>query len=288
MLETLTTFWKVLLVRPCLFRRGDLSSQEAYLGAQAWRDILNQASSDTAMSALWSNGKRELWGRQLQPVVAQRVRQVIAEPTLKNMDCTLHCRPVGKFSPANDPHNHLQHLVLFRLSELHVLHDFACYHPALKRTVDGRWCPPPFDAHEALADRPGAFGTLTVEVSPEEEHAMEEILSIVRWNGPNMPRPWEMPDGQPYREWLTAFRAFLSRCPNAWNDNPVLDMMMKWHSGWDPLTCDLLQPHEPTKRMTQLLLSTHLMLAMREGRLPWNWFRKPALDELRCAHDTVG
>ena len=74
MLETLTAIWKLLLVRPCLFRRGDLAAKDAYLNAQAWRDILNRQKSDTTHSAMWKDGKVQLWGRQLQPQVARRVR----------------------------------------------------------------------------------------------------------------------------------------------------------------------------------------------------------------------
>ena len=287
MLETLTAIWKILFIWPCLFRCGDLSVQEAYLSAQAWHNSLNRNSSNTALSVFWSDGKRELWGKQLQPVVAQRVRNVVAEPTLKRMDCTLHCQPSGKFSVENDPRNRLQHFVLFRLAELHVLHDFASYHPALQHMVDGRWCPPPFDAQDAFDDRPGAFGTLTVEISEEERSAMEEILGIVRWNGPNMQRPWEMPDGQEYREWLMAFRAFLSKCPNAWINNPSLNWEMKLYPGLDLLTCDILSPSTPVKPVARVLVGTHLLLAMRAGRLPWYFYNKPELDDLHCVHDAV-
>ena len=113
---------------------------------------------------------------------------------------------------------------------------------------------------------------------------MEEILAIVRWNGPNMPRAWELPDGEAYREWLVAFRAFLSRCPNAWSDNPSLRWVMLLHPELDPLACDLLQPNAPVKTIARLLIGTHLLLAMRVGRLPWNWYNKPVLDDLRCVH----
>ncbi|KZV58999.1 hypothetical protein PENSPDRAFT_695546, partial [Peniophora sp. CONT] len=222
MLETLVSIWKLLVLRPCLFRNGELSAKQAYLGAQSWCDILNLATSDTVLSAMWQDGKPELWGTRLLPSVLERTRTMSGQPTLKRMDCGFGCIPNGKFLIQNDPQHHLQHFVLFRLVELHVLHDFASYHPSLQLSVDGRWCPPPFDAQEALDDRPNAFLGMTVAVSVAEREAMDEILTIVRWNGADGQRAWEMPDGESYRNWLTAFRALLNNIPGAWVENPVL------------------------------------------------------------------
>ncbi|VDC00373.1 unnamed protein product [Peniophora sp. CBMAI 1063] len=286
-LETLTAIWKLLVLRPCLFKRGDLTVEQAYLKAQDWRDILNRAASDTRMSTLWTNGKPELWGSRLQVSVQQRVAQIVGEPTLKKMDCYMRCSPVGRFSIENDPHRHLEQLVLVRLTELHVLHDFASYHPALQHTINGRWCPPPFDADEALEDRPGAFEDLCADVSEAEKRAMDDILRVVRWNGPDGARAWQMEDGDSYRRWLGSFRSLLNGCPNAWVNNPELERLTSTHPEWDPLTCDLGQADAPIRRVARLLVSTHLLLTLRVGRLPWLWFDKPVLDHLACSHDNL-
>lgn len=287
MVETLTAVWKLLVLRPCLFRRGDLDADQAYLGSQDWRDMLNRASSDTVLSAMWRSGKPELWGMRLQPSVVQHVQSITGEPTLKKMDCPLFCSPFGKFNDQNDPRHELAHLMLFRLVELHVLHDFASYHPDLQREIQGRWCPPPFDAQDALDDRPSAFPGLNVEVSDVEKKAMDDILSIVRWNGVEGQRAWEMEDGESYRNWLTAFRNLLSICPDAWENNPSLWWSKDPNPEVDVRTCDLHQPDAPIKRVTRLVMGTHMLLAMRAGRVPWLWFYKPALNHLECKHDTI-
>ncbi|KZV58953.1 hypothetical protein PENSPDRAFT_695603 [Peniophora sp. CONT] len=168
MLETLAMIWKLIVLRPCLFARGDLSARDAYLSNQDWRNILNRAGSDTPLSTMWRVGKLELWGASLLPSVVQHVQDVVGEPTLKRMDCSWHCPPAGKFSDEHDPEHKLEHLVLFRLAELHVLHDFASYHPHLQRMIDGRWCPPPFDAQAALDDRSRAFPGVSADVSDLE------------------------------------------------------------------------------------------------------------------------
>ncbi|VDB96857.1 unnamed protein product [Peniophora sp. CBMAI 1063] len=286
MLETLTVIWKLLLVRPCLLKENDLSVQQAYLNAQGWRDILNRTASDTVLSAMWTGGKLELWGSRLQPSVIQRAKMMVAEPTLAKMDCNSRCTPLGKFGDKADPAHLLEHFVLFRLVELHVLHDFASYNPGLQRTVDGRWCPPPFDVDSALKDRPGAFGELAMNVSEMERESMEEIVAVVRWNGLEGVRAWEMEDGVSYRSWLTAFRTLLGKCPGAWTNNPVLDDIMSRHADWDLPTADLHNPSAPIPQVTRLLIGTHMLLTMRAGRLPWPFFNKPQLDSLECRHDS--
>lgn len=285
MLETLTVIWKLLVVRPCLFRRGDLSPENAYLNSQAWRDILKCMKSDTTLATMWTRGKPELWGEALQVPVVRRVNSLQEEPTLARMDCVFRCSPIGKFGDDQDPHHRLQHFVLFRLIELHILHDFASYHPTLQDTVSGRWCPPPFDAQDILVGDPGAFSDLTVEVSPEEEKAMDNIVRIVRWNGVDGLRPWQMPDGQPLRDWLTAFRAILDICPDAWIENPVLQDLTREKGDLDLLACNIQSPDAPLGTITRLLIGTHLLLTMRAGRLPWLWFNKPDLNHVECVHN---
>lgn len=201
------------------------------------------------------------------------------------MDCSMHCSPVGKFSTQNDPEKRLEHVVLFRLAELHVLQDFASYHPSLQRVKDGRWCPPPFDAQEALDNRPKAFPGLSVEVDDSEDKAMQEILRVVRWKGVDGVRGWEMADGPDYRAWLTALRALLDECPTAWTDNRVLDVTAALQPELDLLTCDLTLPDAPIKAVTWVLTCTHILLCMRAGRVPTCWFNKPALTDLSvCNH----
>ncbi|KZV61101.1 hypothetical protein PENSPDRAFT_671229 [Peniophora sp. CONT] len=286
MLETLATVWKLLVLRSCLFRRGDLSSQDAHLSNQDWRSILNRTGSDTALSAMWRVGKPELWGARLLPDVVQRIQTMSGQPTLKRMDCSLHCLPIGKFSNEHDPQRKLEHVVLFRLAELHVLHDFASYHPDLQHRVDGRWCPPPFDAQDALDDRLNAFPGLSAETSAEEHQAMEDILAVVRWNGRDGVRAWEMEDGPSYREWLTAFRTLLSRCPTAWTNNRIFDSAATAHPELDILNCDLSKPDAAMKTIRWVLMGTHMMLSMRAGRVPSRWFDKPELTDLSlCNHD---
>lgn len=285
MLETITCIWKLLVLRPCLFRRGDLTAREAYLPNHEWRNITNRNNVDTTHSAMWREGKRELWGKHFQPLVAQHVQAADGEPTLKKMDCRLHCSPIGKFDDRNDADKKLEHAVLFRLAELHVLQDFASYHPNLQRIVDGRWCPPPFDAQDALDDRPKAFPGLRVQVDDEEENAMQEILAVVRWNGLDGVRGWEMADGPDYRAWLTALRALLDRCPTAWDDNRILNDSSAHHPELNLLTCDLARPDAPVKTVSWVLTCTHIILCMRAGRVPTCWFNKPALMDLSiCNH----
>lgn len=285
MLETLTAVWKLLVLRPCLFRRQDLSPKQAYLGSQAWRDILKRIGSSTSLSAMWTGGKPELWGQTLQPSVLRRIDTLQREPTLSTMDCVFNCSPIGKFRIQQDPYQRLQHFALFRLVELHVLHDFASYHPSLQHKIDDHWCPPPFDASDVLADSPDTFPGLTVDVSEQESQAMQDIVRIVRWNGAEGPRPWEMPDGVAQRNWLEALRSFLGGCPNAWVDNPLLEQMSRGNPDLDLLTCDIHKPDVPLSKVVRLLIGTHLLLTMRAGRLPWLWFNKPVLNHLECAHN---
>lgn len=287
MVETLAAVWNLLVLRPCLFKRGDLSPDQAFLTSQDWRDILNRASSDTLLSAMWQSGKPELWGMRLQPSVVQHIQNFRAEPTLKKMECGFRCSPFGKLSDQSQHAQELRHLMLFRLVELHVLHDIASYHPDLQAQVQGHWCPPPFDAQEALDERPGAFPGLTVEVSDVERRAMDEIVKIVRWNGAEGKRAWEMEDGPSYRKWLTTFRALLSKRPDAWLDNPSWEANADVEGVLDLRTCDLEVPNVPIKRVARLVMGTHMLLAMRAGRLPWLWFKKPTLDRLVCNHDDI-
>lgn len=283
-LETLTIIWKLLVLRPCLFKRGDLTAKDTYLGSQKWRDILTRAGSDTHHSAIWTSGKRELWGSQLLPSVVRRVREGLGEPTISNMDGLCQCSPIGKFSAEDDPQQARQHFVLFRLLELNVLHDFASYHPDLQLQIQGRWCPPPFDAQDALDARPGAFPGLSVDLSDAESKAIEDILTVVRWKGREGVRGWESQDGTEYREWLAAFRTLLSQCPGAWDDNPALKDLMERKPGVNFLSCKLDDPDAPLKAVTMLLVQTHMLLCMRRGRIPWPWFNKPSLNSLRCLH----
>ena len=116
---------------------------------------------------------------------------------------------------------------------------------------------------------------------------MEAIVQIVRWNGADGVRAWEMTDGTSYRAWLTAFRALLDKCPGAWVDNPVLDSMVKTNPELNVLTASLEGPDGPVKQATRLVIGTHLLLTMRKGRLPWFWFNKPFLSDLRCDHEGI-
>lgn len=285
MLETLAATWKLLLLRPCLYERGDLTEREAFLTKDNWRAILGRVGVNTVQSAMWKEGRRELWGSSLLPSVVQRTQDTRGQPTLNRMDCGMGCSPVGKFSEENDPEQKLCHLLLFRLGELHVLHDFASYHPGLQKLVNGRWCPPAFDAQEALDDRPEAFPGLSLQVSEEESKAIEDILAVARWNGRDGIRGWEMQDGPGYREWLSALRTLLGRCPMAWTDNRFLASSAESHPGLDVLTCDLSKPDAPVKSIAWMLMGTHMLLCMRAGRVPMLWFNKPALMDLSlCNH----
>lgn len=286
MLETVTSIWKLLVVRSSLFKRGDLTRDETYLSTAEWRSILNRVGTDTDQSAMWRNGKRELWGSSLLPSVVQRVQEAVGQPTLKKMECFVYCSPIGKFNEGNDPQKKLEHLALFRLAELNVLHDFASYHPDLQLIVDGRWCPPPFDAQDALDDRPNTFPE--IEVSDSVFDAMEEISRVVRWNGRDGLRGWEMADGPSYREWLAALRGLLCKCPSAWTNNRIFDESAAARPGVNLLECDLMSPDAPVKTIAWVMAGTHIILCMRAGRVPTRWFNKPALTDLSiCDHGPV-
>lgn len=297
--ETLGMLWKLLVVRPIMFYKGQLVASEAYLSTSVWRDLLMRKGSDVdpvrvtdgGKDIIWSSGKLELWGRELMPQALQRARQlVVYESTIKHLDCYLHHTFKDKFSQERDPQNRLSHYLIFRLSELTVLHDFASYHPDLQREADGRWCPPPFDSYDTLFDFQDSVPLRQTTVgftnwddgtTEKEKQAMREIEKVVRWQGRNGARGWELEDGEEHRKWLQAFRSLLGKMTDPWVGNTWFDKFQESRKGVDLLTCRI-GVDVTSATMAELLMGTHVRLCLRAGRVPWIWLNRPVYDRFRC------
>ncbi|VDB96801.1 unnamed protein product [Peniophora sp. CBMAI 1063] len=285
MLETAALISKLLVIRPVLVAANFLTAKDAYLKSQNWRDILVRQGCGDPFSRIWPTGDRRLWG-SMNEDVSDRARKGKKEGTLRTMSCAIGCSPVGAFQGNMDGDNKLEQYVLFQLAELHVLHDFASYHPDLQISVDGRWCPPPFDAEEIINDSDeGGFSGIPYTTTSATRDAMQEILAVVRWNGKAGRRGWESTEQPAWGTWVNALRDLINKNTSAWEDNLRYDAFHRSNAQYDMRTHDFRSDAIGSTVSTaaiNVLTYTHMLLCLRSGRVPSRWYNAPALTTLEC------
>lgn len=289
MLETLVLMRNLLVVRSAMVEKKHISPNDAFLKTQQWRDLLTRKNNRTRIPAPWDVARQDVWSIHDRDEVNRRIRAILPVHSLQKMECAQHCYPYRKFKAEEDPGQKLAHYVLFQLAELHTLHDFASYHPDLRstRTADGRWCPPPFGVKELVDScEPGAFDPVLADTTAEKQQAMTDILAVVQFNGPHGKRGWELSEEEGRNEWLNQLRIFLNRIPDAWTNNIWYNDLCERYPNVDLQSYDFTVEHQGSAEMRRraevVLVKTHMLLCMQNGRMPGQWYNAPELNRLRC------